>query len=142
MLAIGARSSEAVFGDSIIADQGTSCVVEAIIGASASPTVRKTKLGSAPTSSDLNGSTPTSSNPAIGAHPKSSLGLGKSVPSPGKQYEHARKGDLQGSGLAENGYVHCNPDFPATINLEMANDPPVKSWKSLVSMPVKTGGPL
>ena len=44
--------------------------------------------------------------------------------------------------MAGNGYVHCNPDLPATINLEMANDPPVKSWKSLVSMPVKTGGPL
>ena len=53
-----------------------------------------------------------------------------------------RKGDLQGSGLAGNGYVHCTPDFPATINSEIANDPPVRSWKSLVSMPVKTGGPL
>ena len=53
-----------------------------------------------------------------------------------------RKFDLQGSGLAENGYVHCNLDFPATINLGMANDPTVKSLKSLVSMPVKTGGPL
>ena len=100
------------------------------------------RLGSAPTSSNQYGYASISSIQAIGAHPKSSLGLGKSLPSPGKQVEHVRKGDLQGSGLAGNGYVHCNPDFAPTINLEMANDPPVKSWKSLVSMPVKTDGPL
>ena len=56
--------------------------------------------------------------------------------------EHERKGDLQGSGLAGKGYVHHYPDIPATTNLEMANGPLVKSWKSLVSMPVKSGSPL
>ena len=66
----------------------------------------------------MNNSALMCSNPAIGAHPKTSLG------------------DLQGSGLAGNGYVHHYSDIPATTNLEMANGPPVKSWKSLVSMPV------
>ena len=117
---------------SIAAPQATSGAVDAIKGTSANPAIRQARLGSAPTSS----------NPAIGAHSKTFLGLGRSLPSSGKQGEHERKGDLQGSGLAGNGYVHCHPDLPATINLEMANDPPVKSWKSLLSMPVKTGGPL
>ena len=112
--------------------------VEAIIGVNTSSTGRKTKIGSAPTSSKLNGAAPASSNPAIGTRPKSSLGPGKFLPSPIKQDEHARRG----SGLVENGYVHFNTDFLATIDMEMANVPPVKSWKSLVSMPVKTGGPL
>ena len=89
-----------------------------------------------------NGSALTNSNPATEAHLRSFLGLGKSLTSPGKQDEQVRKGDLRGSGLAGNGYDHCNPDFPAAINLEMTNDPPIKSWKSLVSTPVKTGGPL
>ena len=100
------------------------------------------RIGPAPTSSDQYGSASMSSIQASGAHPKSSLGLGRSLPSPGKQVEHVRKGNLQGSGLAGNGYVHCNPNSAPTINLEMANDPPVKSLKSLVSMPVKTDGPL
>ena len=109
--------------------------VESITGVNASSTGRKAKIGSAPTSSELNGAAPASSNPAIGTRLKSSPG---SFPSPIKQDEHARRG----SGLVENGYVHFNTDFPATIDMEMANVPPVMSWKSLVSMPVKTGGPL
>ena len=50
-----------------------------------------------------NGSAPTNSNPASGAHPRSFLGLGKSLIPPGKQDEQVRKGDLQGSGSAGNG---------------------------------------
>ena len=112
--------------------------VGAIIGGNDSSTGRKTKIGSTPTSSELNGAAPASSNPASGTHPTASPGIGKSFPSPFKQDEHARKG----SGLAENGYVHLNTDFPVTIDMEMANVPTVKSWKSLVSMPMKTGDPL
>ena len=89
-----------------------------------------------------NGSALTNSNPASGGHPRSFLGLGKSLIPPGKQDEQVRKGDLQGSGSAGNGYDHCNSSSPAVINYEMTNDPPIKSWKSLVSTPVKTGGPL
>ena len=137
MDAIGARSLKGVPGDSIAAAQATS----AINAASAWP-FQKSKLHSAPTSSVLNGTDPTNSYPATGAQSKSSLGLGNSVTSPGKQDEHMRKGDFQGSGLTGNGYVHCNPGSPAAINLEMTNDPPIKSWKSLVSIPVKKGGPL
>ena len=139
---IDARSSKGVSGDSNGAAQATSGAEDVINKTNARPTVRTAKHGSAPTSSDLNGSAPTSSNPAIGAHLKSLLGLGRSLPTSGKQDEHVRKGDLQRSGLVGNGYVHCIPDFPATINSEIANDPPVRSWKSLVSMPVKIGGPL
>ena len=139
---IDARSSKGVSGDSNGAAQATSGAEDVINKTNARPTVRTAKHGSAPTSSDLNGSASTSSNPAIGAHLKSLLGLGRSLPTSGKQDEHVRKGDLQRSGLAGNGYVHCIPDFPATINSEIANDPPVRSWKSLVSMPVKIGGPL
>ena len=93
--AIGARSLKGVSGDSIAAAQATSGAVEAINGANAWP-IRKSKLHSAPTSSVLNVSAPTNSNPATRAHPKSFLGLGMSLPSPGKQYEQVRKGDLQG----------------------------------------------
>ena len=138
---IGARSSKGVSGDSNGAAHANSGVGNDINKTNARPNVRSAKHGSAPTSSDLNGSAPASSNPAIGAHLKSLLSLGRSLPSSGRQDEHVRKGDLQGSALAGDGYVHCTPDFPATINSEIANDP-VKSWKSLVSMPVKTGGPL
>ena len=182
MIAIGVRSSEGVSGVSSEADRGTSSAVEAIFGVNASTTGRKTepssaptssdlngvapassnpafgslhsvrapasgavgaitgvndsstgrktKIGSAPTSSELNGAAPASSNPAIGTHPTASPGI--------KQDEHATKG----SGIAENGYVHFNTYFPVTIDMEMANVPTVKSWKSLVSMPMKTGDPL
>ena len=123
--AISARSSKGVSGDSIAAAQATSGAIDTINGANAGP-IRKSKLDSAPTSSVLNGSAPSSSNPATGDNLKSFPGLGWSLPTPGKQ----------------DGYVHCIPDLPTANNLEMTNDPPVKSWKNLVSMPVKTGGPL
>ena len=123
--AIDARSSKGVTSDFIAAAH--SGTVDAINSSKANPTVRQARLGSAPTSSDQYVSASTSSIPSIGAHPKSFLGLGRTLPSLGKQVEHVRKGDFQGSGLVENGYVHGNPDFPGTINLEMANDPPVKS---------------
>ena len=54
----------------------------------------------------------------------------------------SKKGNILGSGMAGKGYVHHYPDIPNTTNLEMANGPPVKSWKSLVSIPVKSGSPL
>ena len=85
--------------------------------------------------SDLDVSAPTRSSPAMGAH--LTIGLGRPLPSSGKKGEHERKGDLQGSGLAGKGYVHHYPDIPANTNLKMANGPPVKSWKSVVSIPVK-----
>ena len=65
-VAIGVRSSEGVSGVSNEADRGTSGAVEAIIGLNASTTGRKTEPSSAPTSSDLNGVAPASSNPAFG----------------------------------------------------------------------------
>ena len=54
----------------------------------------------------------------------------------------SKEGNILGSGMAGKGYVHHYPDIPNTTNLEMANGPPVKSWKSLVSIPVKSGSPL
>ena len=123
--AIGARSSKGVSDDSIAAAQATSGAIDTINGANACQ-IRKSKLDSAPTSSVLNGSAPSSSNLATRANPKSFPGLGWSLSTPGKQ----------------DGYVHCIPDFPTANNLEMTNDAPVKSWKNLVFMPVKTGGPL
>ena len=54
----------------------------------------------------------------------------------------SKEGNILGSGMAGEGYVHHYPDIPNTTNLEMANGPPVKSWKSLVSIPVKSGSPL
>ena len=62
------------------------------------------------------------------------LGLGRPLTSSGRKGEHERKGVVQGS--------HHYPDIMATTNLEMANGPLVKSWKSLVSIPVKSGIPL
>ena len=123
--AIGARSSKGVSGHSIAAAQDSSCIINTINGANACP-IRNSEIGSAPTSSVLNGYAPSSSNPATGANPKSFPGLGWSLPSPGKQ----------------DGYDHCIPDIPTADNLEMTNYSPVKSWKNLVSMPVKTGGTL
>ena len=54
----------------------------------------------------------------------------------------SKEGNILGSGMAGKGYVHHYTDIPTTTNLEMANGPPVKSWKSLVSIPVKSGSPL
>ena len=127
---IGARSSKGVSGDSKGTAHASSGVEDDINKTNAKQSVRSAKHGYAPSSS----------NPAIGAHLKSLLRLGGSLSS-GRQDEHVRKGDLQGLALEGNGYVHCTSDFPATFNSEIANDP-VRSWKSLVSMPVKTGGPL
>ena len=135
---VAPASSNPVIGSHRSVRTPASDTVEAIIGVNASSNGRETKIGFTPTSSELNGAAPASSYPAIGTRPKSSPGSGKSFPSPINLDEHARRG----SGLVENGYVHFNTDFPATIDMEMANVPPVKSWKSLVSMPVKTGGPL
>ena len=76
-----ARSSKGVTGDSTAAAQATLGAVDAIKGMSANPAVWQARLGSAPTNSDLDGFAPMSSNPAIGAHPKTFLGLGRSLPS-------------------------------------------------------------
>ena len=129
MATTGSRTSECVTDDFNVAAQVTSGVVDAI---------KSTRDAQDAPLSDLDRSAPTKTNPAMGDH----LGLGRTLTSSGKKDEHERKGIFQGPGMAGKGYVHHYPDITATTNLEMANGPPVKSWKSLVSIPVKSGSPL
>ena len=108
--AVDARSSKVITGDSIAAVQATSGAVDAINETTANPTVRQARLGS-PTSSDLYGSTPTSSDPAIGAHPKSSLGPDRSLPSPNKQVEHESKSSM----MSKSSRLLSSPDSGVSL---------------------------